>query len=217
MPAFINAVKDKPRVSTQICRALEFLGSSTAYSEQSQKQNPLTPYFQGLFSLLIENAYRKDYEDTETDLALASFTALSTITEGCGPETYDILYAMLIPVLQLLEKTMTTDIQVYNEKKAKQFQDYLGGLLQIILVKVGHKLDDQTAGNIVKLLIMIFKSLQRVTENGLIALSGLINGLGSRVNVNEFGQYLVWALQGDDDECVRIACGLVSDVAGALH
>ncbi len=89
--------------------------------------------------------------------------------------------------------------------------------MQIILVKVGHKLDDITAGNIVKLLIMIFKSLSKVTENGLIALSGLINGLGPRVNVNDFGQYLVWALQGDDDECVRIACGLVSDVAGALH
>ena len=64
---------------------------------------------------------------------------------------------------------------------------------------------------------MIFKQLQKVTENGLIALSGLINGLGPRVNVNEFGQYIVWALQGNDDECVRIACGLVSDVAGALH
>lgn len=68
-----------------------------------------------------------------------------------------------------------------------------------------------------KLLILIFQSLKRVTENGLIALSGLINGLGDRVNVNEFGQYLVWALQGDDDECIRVACGLVSDVAVALH
>lgn len=194
------------------------MGSSTAYSEKDpHRQNPVAPYFQGLFSLLIDNAYRTGYDENDADLALASFTALSTITEGCGPENFDILYGMLIPVLQLLEKTLTSDVQTYGDKKAKQYQDYLGGLLQIILVKVGHKLDDGTAGNIVKLLIMIFKSLQRVTENGLIALSGLINGLGSRVNVNEFGQYVVWALQGKDDECIRIACGLVSDVAGALH
>ena len=93
----------------------------------------------------------------------------------------------------------------------------MAGLLQIILVKAGHKLDAQTAGNIVKLLILIFQSLKRVTENGLIALSGLINGLGDRVNVNEFGQYLVWALQGEDDECIRVSCGLVSDIAVALH
>ena len=124
---------------------------------------------------------------------------------------------MLIPVLQLIEKTLTSDVSIYGEKRAKDFQDYLGGLLQIILVKVGHKLDDVTAGNIVKLLVMIFQALKRVTENGLIAFSGLINGVGDRVNVNEFGQYIVWALQGNDDECIRLACGIVSDLAGALH
>jgi hypothetical protein len=84
-------------------------------------------------------------------------------------------------------------------------------------VKVGHKLDDVTAANIVKLLVLIFQQLRKVTENGLIALSGLINGVGNRINVIEFGQYIVWALQGDDDECVRLACGIVSDLASALR
>jgi hypothetical protein len=84
------------------------------------------------------------------------------------------------------------------------------------LVKVGHKIDEQTAGNIIKLLILIFQSLKKVTENGLIALSGLINGVGDKLEINEFGKYIVWALQGEDDECVRLACGLVSDLAGAL-
>jgi hypothetical protein len=56
-----------------------------------------------------------------------------------------------------------------------------------------------------------------VTENGLIAYSGLCNGIGSRVNVQDFGEYIVWALKGSDDECVRIACGLISDLANALQ
>ena len=73
-----------------------------------------------------------------------------------------------------------------------------------------------TASNIVKLLLMIFQALKKVTENGLLALSGLINGIGGRINVNEFGSYIVWALNGDDDECIRLACGLVSDLASAL-
>jgi len=83
-------------------------------------------------------------------------------------------------------------------------------------VKVGHKLDDETANKIVQLLITIFQNLKKVTENGLIAYSGLCNGIGSRVNVQDFGEYIVWALKGDDDECVRIACGLISDLANAL-
>ena len=166
---------------------------------------------------MIENAYRTDYDGATADLCLASFAALSAVCEGSGSEINDTLYSMLIPVLQLIEKTLTSDVSIYGEKRAKDFQDYLGGLLQIILVKVGHKLDDVTAGNIVKLLVMIFQALKRVTENGLIACSGLINGVGDRVNVNEFGQYIVWALQGNDDECIRLACGIVSDLAGALH
>jgi hypothetical protein len=121
-----------------------------------QENNPLSPYFQQLFQLLIENAYRTDYEGTQADLALASFTALNALCESAGQDVNDQLYAMLIPVLQFLEKTVGLDLQTFGEKRAREFQDYLSGLLQIILVKVGHKLDDQLAGNIVKLLILIF-------------------------------------------------------------
>ena len=64
---------------------------------------------------------------------------------------------------------------------------------------------------------MIFKKHKRVTENGLIALSGLCNGLGSRIKVEWFGNYIVWALdQKEDDECLRLACGLISDIASAI-
>lgn len=83
-------------------------------------------------------------------------------------------------------------------------------------MKVGHKIDDDTASKIVTLLIMIFQKLKKVTENGLLAFSGLCNGIGSRIRVDEFGTYIVWALKGDDDECIRIACGLISDLANAL-
>jgi hypothetical protein len=62
----------------------------------------------------------------------------------------------------------------------------------------------------------MFQNSKKVTENGLIALSGLINGVGNRINVNEFGQYIVFALKGDEDECIRLACGIVSDLASAL-
>lgn len=174
----------------------------------------MAPYFHGFFNLLIENAYRTDYEGTSSDLALASFTALSALCESSGSESIDVLYSMLIPILQLIEQTL--DTSKLGDSKTKDLQDYLAGLLQIILVKVGQKVDEITASNIVKLLVLIFQNLKKVTENGLIAFSGLINGIGERVNVDEFGQYIVWALKGEDDECTRLACGLVSDLAGAL-
>jgi hypothetical protein len=48
-------------------------------------------------------------------------------------------------------------------------------------------------------------------------LSGLCNGLGDRIKVEWFGEYIVWALkQNEDDECLRLACGLISDIAAAI-
>ena len=211
MNVFLTGLLDKPRISNQICRAIENLATSVA---SSGPQHPLSPYFEAFFNQLIANAYRKDHEGI-ADLPLASFTALSALCESASSESYDVLFRMLIPVLQQLESTIAAAAQ--NDKSAKEFQDYLAGLLQIILVKVGHKVDDTTATSITQLLILIFQNLKKVTENGLIAFSGLINGIGERINIDNFGQYIVWALKGDDDECIRLACGIVSDLASALR
>jgi hypothetical protein len=95
IPIFIRSVKDKPRISNQICRAIEYLATSTA----SPNNNPLSPFFQGLFQILIENAYRTDFEGSSADLTLASFAAVSALCEGAGEEINDVLYSVLIPVL----------------------------------------------------------------------------------------------------------------------
>ena len=34
--------------------------------------------------------------------------------------------------------------------------------------------------------------------------------------MKDFGQYLLWALDGDDEDCARVACGIISDIASAL-
>ena len=49
----------------------------------------------------------------------------------------------------------------------------IAGLLQVILVSVGNTVDTATGEKIVQLLVTMFQSLKKVTENGLIAYSGL--------------------------------------------
>jgi hypothetical protein len=83
--------------------------------------NVMSPYFTELFRLLIENAYRTDFDGTSADLALASFTALNALCEGAGEEVNNLLYGLLIPVLQLLENTLGIDMQNFGEKKAREF------------------------------------------------------------------------------------------------
>jgi hypothetical protein len=69
--------------------------------------------------MLIENGvYRTDFEGTSADLALASFTALSALCENAAPESYPIMFNMLVPVLGLIEETLTPTR--YSEKKSKE-------------------------------------------------------------------------------------------------
>ena len=95
-------------------------------------------------------------------------------------------------------------------------QDMIAGLLQVVLVSVGNTVDTATGEKIVQLLVTMFQSLKKVTENGLIAYSGLCQGIKERVNVKEMGQYILFALEGEDEGCARVACGVVSDIASAL-
>ena len=79
-------------------------------STSTPQNNPLSPYFNDLFKLLIQNAYRTDGDTTTVDISLASFSALTAVSENIGDEVNDQMYAFLVPVLQLLEKTLTTDV-----------------------------------------------------------------------------------------------------------
>jgi hypothetical protein len=41
--------------------------------------------------------------------------------------------------------------------------------------------------------------------------------MSGRVNIKDFGQYIYWALEGDDEDCTRVACGIISDIVAALQ
>lgn len=118
-----------------------------------------------------------------------------------------------MPFLAMLEGTVNNpDV---DSERNKDTQDMIAYLLQVILVKVGHTVDTETSDKIVQLLVTMFQSLKKVTENGLIAYSGLCQGVKERVNVKDMGQYILYALESVDEGCARVACGVISDIAAA--
>jgi hypothetical protein len=58
-----------------------------------------------------------------------------------------------------------------------------------------------------------------VTTGGLILLTGLVNAIEGRIEnyMREFGAYIAVAIENeDDDQCSRLACGLVTDIANHI-
>jgi hypothetical protein len=212
-PKFLEGIASQPRISNQICRALENIAPSFSMVPEHMP-NPFAIYFPQFLSALLNNAYRTDSND-KTDLALASYTTLFALCESASRGCEDIMFSYLVPVLQQLEATLPVEGST-SDKKQLEHQDYLSGLLQILLVKVGERVDEKMGNGIVTLLAKIFTVNHKVTENGLIAYGGLCNGLGSKINIKDFGIYIVWALKSTDDELARLACGTLSDVASAI-
>lgn len=101
----------------------------------------------------MRTAYREDSESAGVNLSLAAFTALGSLCENSCQDSYPALYNKLLPILQALEEA-TKSAQA--EQKALDLQDYLCGILQVILVKVGRRVSKEEAPKIVELIINIF-------------------------------------------------------------
>ena len=63
----------------------------------------------------------------------------------------------------------------------------LCGMIQVIMAKSGSAVDVSFGEKIVQLLIMMFQSVKRVTESGLLAYQGVCVGMAGRVNIKDFG------------------------------
>jgi len=63
----------------------------------------------------------------------------------------------------------------------------------------------------------MFKQAEQVTENGLIAFNGLVVGVGDKIDITAIGSYIKYALESKDSDCVKLACGIVSDLSQSME
>ena len=64
----------------------------------------------------------------------------------------------------------------------------------------------------IQMIIDLFKQADKVTDNGLIAFNGMIVGCGDKVELKEIGRYIKFALESQENECMKLACGIISDL-----
>jgi len=62
----------------------------------------------------------------------------------------------------------------------------------------------------------MFKQAEKVTENGLIAFQGMVVGCGDKIEFNSIGSYIKYALESKDNDCAKLACGIIADLSGSM-
>jgi|TARA_B110000285_G_C15037185_1_gene569964 hypothetical protein len=66
------------------------------------------------------------------------------------------------------------------------------------------------------LIIQLFSQEGRVTEAGLMAYNGLVGGVVERIDITEMGRYIKHALESNEDDVARLACGIIDDLASNM-
>lgn len=146
MPIFVNSLGDRPRVSLNTCKCIENL----ALLLGSTNPSLFSPYFDHTFKSLIQNSQRSDF-DSSNDLMHSSFMALHQISEIAQPDVYGQIYELLHPLNNYIKQTI--DPTKINDKKNMELQNYLSGVLQMFIIKIGDKLPKDYVLDIVNTLI----------------------------------------------------------------
>ena len=223
IPRLRDLISDKARISNQCCAVFEKLATAHA-PPNDEPNNCLTPYFQDLMQKLMINANQEaqtaeaSVSSSGVDLQQASYMTMTTLIQHCCSDSYDFVYQLMIPTLQALEQTVKSPQQTGD--RLRRLQDLLCGLLQVQLVKIGDRVDAAIGNNIIQLVIGIFQQANCVTENGLIAFQGFcvgVRGLGTEIEIKEIARFIKFALQSEEQDCAKIACGIVSDMSSSMQ
>ena len=102
----LMGLKDKPKVSSQCCSAIQLLGQNLACTNGNESFNPLTKYYKDIIEHLMINSNRDDYAGSGVDLAMLSFGAMITLVQNSGTDSNAITYELMIKILTLLEQTL---------------------------------------------------------------------------------------------------------------
>ena len=123
----------------------------------------------------------------------------------------------MIPVLQKLEQDLQSTPQNQSEQNETGYGSnmLLCGLMQVILAKIGHKLQEDMINKIIKLFTDMFMKENRVAEHVLIAFQGMAtSSVGAKISLENMGRFLKAGLQETSDvESTKIACGILSDLS----
>lgn len=92
------------------------LSQSLEPTSGNEMSNALTPYLADCIKILHENTMREDYQGSGVDLLQASYVTITTMVQNSCTESTNIIYQLMIPILQKLEQTLNPE--VFSSDKA---------------------------------------------------------------------------------------------------
>lgn len=217
MQAFLESLKDTPRVTALVCWCIHNL-ALVYEDDQDNTTSVLSQFFGPTLQALLQVTEREDID--EGKLRASAYEAMNVIVQCGAADTLPIV-GQIVPIfIQKLEATFAMQIVSMDDKEEQNaIQSLVCSMLQVSTHKLGEQIKP-FADRMMTLYLQVFSSKNATLhEECLMAVGALANAVETDFE-KYMPHFLPFLLQGlkafDETQVVSSAVGVVGDVSRAL-
>ncbi|CAG8433275.1 4156_t:CDS:10 [Diversispora eburnea] len=220
--ALVFGLKDSPRIVSNCCWALMSLSDQYGGKETPASTYPLSPYFEGIVTALLETTERPT---NESNARTSSYECISILVQGAALDSYPTIQKLTITIIDRLDSTIQAQNQIIGTDERMAHSELQSNLCSV-LTSIIRKLRSEVvpfADRIMTTLLSLFSTATKhstTLEDGFLAVGAITTAVeGDFVRYLEaFAPFLYAALSNHEEyQLCSIAVGLIGDICRALQ
>ncbi len=205
VPTLIKSFHSKNKIAILILQSLINLTKAVGDLDTQKGSNLMSPYFETIFSELVNLAYREGAFNKDENLTMHCFLLINELIEYSSHDKQEKLGEILIYFLSLFEGLITnpsnpvlaTMCAPGSSDVILQLQSYYCSIFRTVFKKLTKKITNENAKKIYILLESSFKLRQGVFEEAILAFGALASNMDKNFDeiMTLFQNFLLFALE----------------------
>ncbi|KAI0045184.1 karyopherin Kap95 [Auriscalpium vulgare] len=220
----VNGLSDTPRIIANCCWALMNLadGLYDLYDGPDEQQTgPLSPYFAGIMSALLQVT---ETANNESNFRTSAYEAITSLVQQATLDVLSVVSDTAMQILGRMEHLLGVQNQILGVDDRNNWNDLQSNLCSVI-VGVIRKLNDgiqPLADRLMNVIIPLIQSAGKtstILEDAFLVVGSLAAAIESQFApyISAFLPYLYPALKAyEDTQLCTVAVGIIGDITRAL-
>ncbi|KAG9295964.1 hypothetical protein G9A89_011816 [Geosiphon pyriformis] len=220
--SLVYGLKDSPRIVSNCCWAIMSLSDSFGNKDGTASTYPLSPYFEGIITELLETTERAT---NESNSRTSAYECISSLVTGAALDCFATILKLTVTILDRLDISISQQNQILGQDERIIYAELQSNLCSV-LTSIIRKLRTEVvpfADRIMTTLLLLFNTQSKhstTLEDGFLAVGALTTALEADFTryLEAFAPFLYHALSNHEEhQLCNIAVGLIGDICRALQ
>ncbi|KAJ3074416.1 karyopherin beta [Podochytrium sp. JEL0797] len=219
----VGGLSDQARVASNCAWCIVNLAEHMAGDDTDVPTYPLSPYFDGLITSLLNSVNEKS--NYENNMKATVYEAIATLVSTCAKDCFGTVERLAGEMLSKLNGTIAMQGNIVSSDDRTALQELQANICSVLtnIIRRMSNMIAPVADSIMMCLLSILSSSNRsstVLEDAFIVISALSSAVeGDFIRyMNDFNPHLIRALQNPQDhQLTAIAVGMIGDICRSLN